>query len=194
MTDRDTLAACLDRLRAGEEGALDRILPLVYAELRAIAGAQLRNERTGHTLSATALVHEAYVRLASRERMAPRDRSHFFAIAAQSMRRVLIDHARGRRRDKRGSGQAAVPLDQVEDLVGEEAADELIALDEALDRLSRISPRAAQLVERRYFAGLTMEEAAESLAISVRTAEREWVRARAWLRKEIAADLDPPPA
>jgi len=194
VTDRDTLAACLDRLRAGEEGALDRILPLVYAELRAIAGAQLRNERTGHTLSATALVHEAYVRLASRERMAPRDRSHFFAIAAQSMRRVLIDHARGRRRDKRGSGQAAVPLDQVEDLVGEEAADELIALDEALDRLGRISPRAAQLVERRYFAGLTMEEAAESLAISVRTAEREWVRARAWLRKEIAADLDPPPA
>ncbi|MDX2058018.1 MAG: ECF-type sigma factor [Gemmatimonadales bacterium] len=194
MTDRDTLTACLDRLRAGEEGALDRILPLVYAELRAIAGAQLRDERTGHTLSATALVHEAYVRLASRERMTPRDRSHFFAIAAQSMRRVLIDHARGRRRDKRGSGQAAVPLDQVEDLVGEEAADELIALDEALDRLGRISPRAAQLVERRYFAGLTMEEAAESLDISVRTAEREWVRARAWLRKEIAADLDRPTA
>ncbi|MGE0442270.1 MAG: sigma-70 family RNA polymerase sigma factor [Gemmatimonadales bacterium] len=180
---------CLARLRDGDAGALDRLLPLVYDELRALAGAQLRHERTGHTLSATALVHEAYVRLADRDRLGARDRSHFFAIAAQSMRRVLIDHARGRRRLKRGQGQDAVPLDAVADLVGDQAAEELLALDAALDRLALLSPRAAQVVERRFFAGLSMEETAESMGTSVRTVRRDWVQARAWLRKEIATDL-----
>lgn len=192
MTTDRSVTACLDRLRAGEIGALDLLLPLVYDELRALAGAQLRDERTGHTLSATALVHEAYVRLAARDQLSPSDRSHFFAMAAQAMRRVLIEHARARRRQKRGEGREAIPLHEVEALVGDQAADELLALDEALDRLARVSPRAAQVVERRFFAGLTLEEVAESLGVSSRTVKREWLRARAWLRKEVAADLGVP--
>lgn len=189
MTSNASVTDCLARLRSGDARALDQLLPLVYDELRALAGAQLRNERTGHTLGATALVHEAYVRLAERDRLAPRDRSHFFAMAAQSMRRVLVDHARARRRQKRGMGVVAVPLEQVEDLVGDQAADELIALDDALNRLAQASPRAALVVERRFFAGLTLEETAESLETSLKTVQRDWVVARAWLRKEIAGDL-----
>lgn len=188
MTDT-SVTACLARLRAGEPGALDQLLPLVYEELRMLASSQLRNERTGHTLGPTALVHEAYVRLAERDKLTVRDRSHFFAVAAQSMRRVLIDHARGRRRQKRGLGQATVPLAEVEGLMTDQAADELVALDEALDRLAAASPRAAQVVERRFFAGLSLEETAESLEVSLKTVQRDWTQARAWLRKEIAADL-----
>lgn len=180
---------CLARVRAGEPNALDRLLPLVYDELRALAGAQLRHERTGHTLGATALVHEAYLRLAERDRLAARDRSHFFALAAQSMRRVLIDHARARNRRKRGLGQVALPLEVVEGVVGDQAADELIALDDALDRLARASPRAAQVVERRFFAGLTLEETAESLGTSLKTVQRDWLVARAWLKKEVAGEI-----
>jgi RNA polymerase sigma factor (TIGR02999 family) len=186
-----SVTACLERLRAGETGALDRLLPMVYDELRALAGAQLRHEETGHTLSATALVHEAYVRLAERDRLTAHDRSHFFAIAARSMRRVLIDHARTRKRQKRGLGQTPVSLEAIEGLVGDQAADELLALDAALDRLAEASPRAAEVIERRFFAGLTLEETADSLAISLRTVQREWVQGRAWLRKEIALDLAP---
>lgn len=184
-----SVTACLERLRSGDADALDRLLPKVYDELRALAGSQLRHERTGHTLSATALVHEAYFRLAERDRLEAKDRSHFFAIAARSMRRVLIDHARGRRRLKRGLGQEPMPLDAIEDLVGDEAADELLALDEALDRLAAASPRAADVVERRFFAGLSLEETAASLETSLRTVQRDWTQARAWLRKEIALDL-----
>ena len=192
MQQDTSITACLAQLRLGDTTALDRLLPLVYDELRAIAGNQLRDERTGHTLSATALVHEAYVRLAGREQLSVNDRSHFFAQAAKTMRRVLIDHARARRRHKRGDGKGALPLDEVEGLVGDQAADELLSLDEALDRLAQLSHRAAQVVERRFFAGLSLEETAESLDISVRTVQREWLMARAWLRKEIAADLGLP--
>lgn len=184
-----SVTECLARLREGESGALDRLLPLIYDELRVLAGRQLRDERTGHTLGATALVHEAYVRLAERDALSAKDRSHFFAIAAQSMRRVLIDHARARRRQKRGLGQEAVPLEAVEGLLSEQAADELLALDDALDRLASASPRAALVVERRFFAGLTLQETAESLETSLKTVQRDWTQARAWLRKEIAADL-----
>lgn len=189
MPNQTSVTDCLARMRAGDHAALDRLLPLVYDELRAIAGAQLRDERTGHTLGATALVHEAYVRLADRDRLDAHDRSHFFALAAQSMRRVLIDHARSRRRQKRGLGQVALPLDAVEHLVSDQAADELIALDEALDRLAAASPRAARVVECRFFAGLSVEETAQCLSTSTKTVQRDWVQARAWLRKEIAADL-----
>lgn len=182
-----SITTVLGRVRNGDPGALDQLLPLVYDELRALAGAQLRNERTGHTLGATALVHEAYLRLVAREQLDVKDRSHFFAVAAQSMRRVLVDHARARKRQKRGLGQVALPLEAVEGLVGEAAADELIALDEALDRLAAASPRAAQVVERRFFAGLTLEETAESLGTSLKTVQRDWLVARAWLRKEMGA-------
>ncbi len=189
MSSTTSVTSCLERWRAGQTGALDSLLPLVYSELRALAGAQLNREQTGHTLGATALVHEAYVRLAERDKLDAKDRGHFFAIAARSMRQVLVDHARSRGRGKRGSGSAHVPLDLVENLVGERAADELIALDEALDRLALASPRAAAVVERRFFGGLSLEETAASLETSVKTIQRDWIQARAWLRKEIASDL-----
>lgn len=184
-----SVTTVLARLRSGDAAALDQLLPLVYEELRVLAGAQLRDERTGHTLGATALVHEAYVRLASRDQLEARDLGHFFAIAAQSMRRVLIDHARTRRRQKRGLGAEGVPLHLVEGLVSEQAAEELIALDDALNRLAGVSPRAAQVVERRFFAGLSLEATADSLGVSLKTVQRDWTQARAWLRKEITTDL-----
>lgn len=187
-----TITECLARLRAGEPRALDALLPLVYDQLRHLARSQLRGERPGGTLGATALVHEAYLRLADRERLAPTDRSHFFAIAAQSMRRVLIDRARSRKRVKRGEGEVPVALDEVDELLSPEVADDLAALDEALDRLARVDARAARVVELRFFGGLTLEEVAAHLEISVKTVQRDWLVARAWLRKEVleAHDAD----
>lgn len=181
-----SVTECLERLRAGEVSAIEQLLPLVYDQLRVLARAQLRREDSGGTLGATALVHEAYFRLAEREQLAPKDRSHFFAIAAQSMRRVLIDQARARKRQKRGLGVVPISLDEVDVLLSVEAADELTALDEALDRLEAVNPRAARVVERRFFGGLTLEETAESLGVSLKTVHRDWLLARAWLRKEIA--------
>ncbi len=180
-----SITESLARLRAGDAGALDQLLPLVYDELRSLARAQLRREDIGHTLGTTALVHEAYMRLAEREKLSPEDRRHFFAIAAQTMRRVLIDHARARKRKKRGAGRVAVPIEEMMDLLSDEAADELVALDEALDRLANANPRAARVVEHRFFVGLTLDETAESLGLSTKTVQRDWLLARAWLRKEI---------
>lgn len=180
---------CLSRLRAGDANALDQLFPLIYDELKIVARAQLTREQTGHTLGPTALVHEAYVRMADREKLVPEDRRHFFAIAAQTMRRILIDHARSRKRVKRGSGQIAVSLEEVDALMTENAADELIALDDALDRLAAVNARAAQVVERRFFGGLSLEQTGESLGVSLKTVQRDWLLARAWLRKEIDATL-----
>lgn len=174
----------LGRLHDGDPDALDRLLPLVYEELRALARSQLRGERFGHTLSATALVHEAYLRMAERESLTPEDRRHFFAIAAQTMRRVLIDYARARKRKKRGAGQVNVPLD-AEVLASESAADDLLAIDHALERLAGVNERAVRVVEHRFFAGLTLEETATTLGVSLKTVQRDWIVARAWLRKEI---------
>ncbi len=179
----------LTRLRAGEPDALEHLVPLIYDELKIVARAQLAREATGHTLGPTALVHEAYVRLAEREKLAPEDRRHFVAIAAQAMRRILIDHARHRKRAKRGSGQVAAPLDELAEMLSESAADELIALDDALTRLAAAAPRAALVVERRFFAGRTLEETAEDLGVSLKTVQRDWLLARAWLRKEIDQEL-----
>lgn len=179
------LTEWLVRLREGDSAALEKILPVVYDELRALARAQLHREDVGHTLDATALVHEAYVRLAERRELQPRDRHHFFAVAAQCMRRVLIDHARGRKRQKRGSGVVALSLDHAGALWAEHAADELLALDRALERLADASPRAARVVEARFFAGLTLEETAVALGVSLKTVQRDWLLARAWLQKEI---------
>jgi RNA polymerase sigma factor (TIGR02999 family) len=173
------------RLRAGDPGALDRLLPLVYDELRALARALLRTENPGHTLGATALVHEAYMRLARRNQIAPEDKSHFFAIAAQCMRRILIDHARIRGAGKRGFGRVALSLDHAGALLNEDGASELLIIDEALERLACVNPRAAQVVERRFFAGLTLDETAASLGLSGKTVQRDWILARAWLQKEI---------
>jgi RNA polymerase sigma factor (TIGR02999 family) len=181
----DGLTQWLIRLRDGDGEALDRLLPIVYDELRSVARAQLRNENPGHTLGATALVHEAYIRLTGRNEIDPKDRSHFFAIAAQSMRRVLIDHARIRGAQKRGSGQVALSLEHAGALLTDDGSGELLIIDDALERLATANPRAAQVVERRFFAGLTLDETAESLGLSKKTVQRDWTLARAWLQKEI---------
>ncbi len=168
---------------------MDRLFPLLYDQLKIVAKARLAQEAPGHTLGPTALVHEAYMRLAEREKLLPEDRRHFFAIASQTMRRILIDHARARKRQKRGLGQVPLTLDEVQALMTESVADELIALDEALDRLAAANPRAAQVVERRFFGGLSLEETSMTLGVSLKTVQRDWLLARAWLRKEIDRDL-----
>jgi RNA polymerase sigma-70 factor, ECF subfamily len=172
----------------GARGA-DAWVPQLYDELRRLARAQLRRERPGHTLCTTALVNEAYLRLAAQSGLTADDRTRFFAIASTTMRRVLVDHARERRRAKRGGGAVPVPLDEVEPMLSDEEAEELLALDDALERLAELNPRAAQVVQHRFFAGFTLEETATLLDVSLKTVQRDWLVAGAWLRKEIALDL-----
>jgi len=170
---------------SGDKAALDRLMPMVYQELRRLARRQMRRERQGDTLQTTALVNEAYLRLVDYERVQARDRDHFLAIAAQAMRRILIERARSRRSDKRGSNPERVSLDEVAEVAEARAAD-LLALDEALKALSIIDPRKAQLVELKYFGGLTIEETANVLGVSTPTVERDWHTARIWLHREIS--------
>ncbi len=169
----------------GDKTSLDRLMPLVYQELRRLARRQMRRERAGDTLQTTGLVNEAYLRLVDYEKLQPRDRAHFFAIATQAMRRILIERARSRRSAKRGSGTLKVSLDEAVDVAGERAAD-LVALDEALTQLAAIDPRKSRLVELRYFGGLTIEETAEVLGVSTPTVERDWHTAKIWLHREIS--------
>ena len=169
----------------GDREALDRLVPLVYQELRRLARRQMRRERPGDTLQTTALVNEAYLRLVDYERVRPRDRAHFLAIAAQAMRRILVERARGRRSEKRGGDPQRISLEDAGDLSDERAA-ELVALDEALRAFAAIDPRKARLVELRYFGGLTIEETAEVLGVSTPTVERDWRTARIWLHREIS--------
>lgn len=181
------ITALLDDLRRGDEAAADALLPLVYDELQALAARQLRRERSAHTLNPTALVHEAYLKLVD-QREGWQSRAHFFGVAALAMRRVLVHYAERRAAQKRGGGVAAVTL--VEDGVAREApAEEIVALDEALGRLAAFAERPARVVEMRFFGGLTQDEIAEALGISVPTVQRDWQTARAWLGRELAADL-----
>ncbi|HKB03738.1 MAG TPA: ECF-type sigma factor [Gemmataceae bacterium] len=180
------LTAILDRLRAGDPRAAGELFDRVYAELRRMAAAQVAAERAGHTLNATALVHEAYLRLFPGPAPAFADRAYFFAAAASAMRRVRVDHARARGADKRGGGQRRVELDSnIADAPGPDL--DLVALDEALDKLAAKDPARAKLVELRFFAGLTMPQVAEVLGVSLATAERHWAYARAWLLAELQA-------
>lgn len=174
----------LVELRVGDREALNRLVPLVYEDLRRIAHRELRRERSGHTLGTTALVHDAYLRLADQNRAAWVDRRHFYAVAATVMRRVLVDYARRHRAAKRGGGWTPVSLDESA-LVTEERAGLLVALDEALERLAKLDPRLCRVVECRYFAGLGEEETAEVLGVSSRTVRRDWVKARGWLLEEL---------
>jgi RNA polymerase sigma-70 factor (ECF subfamily) len=185
----------LERLRAGDDAALDRVVPLLYEELRAVARRLLRRERPEHTLSTTALVHEAYLRLVEARRLSSADRGAFLAAAAVTMRRLLVDAARRRQADKRGGGALLEPLDEelAEGLRAPAADAELLALDAALERLGAASPRARQVVELRFFAGLSLEETAEALETSVKTIQRDWLAARAWLRAEIDPSALPDP-
>jgi RNA polymerase sigma factor (TIGR02999 family) len=173
----------LSAIEQGDPCAAEKLLPLVYDELRKLASARMAQEKPGQTLQATGLVHEAYVRLVGVEtRRTYRDRSHFFASAAAAMRRILVDNARAKRSGKRGGGRVRQPL---EDVAASRPDDELLALHEALDQLSAEDPLKAQLVELRYFGGLTADQAADVLGISASTADRHWVFARAWLQAKV---------
>lgn len=171
-------------VRAGRAGAADRLFPLVYDELRRLAASYLRRERRDHTLQPTALVHEAFLRLVGAEDQRWESRAHFLAVAARAMRRILIDHARGRHAQKRGGKAAKVSLADL-DQPAVDRDDYLIALDEALERLGRLDERQARVVELRFFGGLTIEEAAAVLGVSHATVERDWNVAKAWLHREV---------
>jgi RNA polymerase sigma factor (TIGR02999 family) len=164
---------------------MQEIAPLVYDELRRIAARKLRDERTSHTLSATALVHEAWLELNKLDRIKWQNRSHYLAVAAQAMRRILIDYAVGRSRQKRGGGQAPISLDGEVWAVAETRGEDLLALDEALERLASLNERQSRIVEYRFYGGLTVEETAEALSVSPATVKREWSTARAWLNREL---------
>lgn len=177
---QESITQLLDSWSSGDQGAAEKLLPLVYEELRRIATRQLRQERGAHTLQATAIVHEAYLRLIGQEGLQWPSRAHFFAFAAHLIRRILVDYARTRNRAKRGGQYDRVTLAEVADLALEKSPD-LVALDEALSSLEKVDPRKASVVELRFFAGLTLEEIAEQLEISTETVGREWRRAKAWL-------------
>jgi RNA polymerase sigma factor (TIGR02999 family) len=182
-TSRDITEQLL-AIEAGTPGAFDRVLPVVYDELRQLAENVFRAERPDHTLQATALVHEAYLRLVARPDLEWKSRRHFFGIAAQAMRQVLVDHARRRGAVKRSAGRAVTLQDDVAASVAA-SPDDILGVDEALEGLKAISPRAAQVVELRYFAGLGLEEIAEALDTSLATVKRDWLSAKAWLQREL---------
>jgi len=168
----------------GDAAALNELIPVVYQELRRMAGHYLRLENPGHTLQPTALVHEAWLRLIDQTRVNWRNRSQFFGVAAQMMRRILVDHAKTKHREKRGGGSEKLSLDDVINLSQERAAD-LIALDDALDELARIDERKSRVVELRYFAGFSVEETAQIMEVSPDTVMRDWKIAKAWLYQQI---------
>jgi RNA polymerase sigma factor (TIGR02999 family) len=191
--EQQEITDALAVLRRGAPEALDQLLPLVYSELRRIAHRQLAAEPTGHTLSTTALVHEAYFRFAREDRAEWSNRPQFFAIAARIMRRVLVDYARRHWAQRRGGvSQQWVPLEEADDagsLAVASRADDLIALDEALERLAAVDARLGRVVECRFFGGLTEAETAEALGISQRTVARDWLMARGWLYRELQNDV-----
>ena len=180
------VTSLLQRLERGDEGVQTELMPIVYDELRSIASRHMSREREGHTLDATGLVNEAWLRLVDQTRVQWGGRTHFFAVAATAMRRVLVDHARSRQRLKRGGKTPHAPLDEAIDGFGFAEQPDLVALDEALVRLARQYPDHARLVELRYFAGMTMGDAAKLLDVSERTGERWWRFAKAWLFTDLA--------
>jgi len=168
----------------GDKQALDRLTPLVYRELRRIAGRMMAAERPNHTLQATALVNEAYVRLVDTQQVSWQDRAHFFALCARAMREILIDHARARGSAKRGGGEVALELEEGL-IAGRSPEANLLELDAALHRLAELDPRKSQVVELRFFGGLSLEETSEALKVSTKTVQRDWDIARGWLYREL---------
>ncbi len=179
----------LEELAHGKQEAADQLMPLVYDELRRLAGRYMRREREDHTLQTTALVHEAYMKLVEQRSVNWQSRAHFFGIAAHLMRRVLLDHARGHLREKRGGGQQMVSLDEALVFAPGQAT-ALVELDGALEKLAALDARQARIVELRFFAGLTVEEAAEVLGVSPKTVKRDWSVAKAWLHGELKPAYD----
>jgi RNA polymerase sigma-70 factor, ECF subfamily len=190
MSERHSVPSVTELLakaRAGDAAAMASVFPLIYSELHRLARLQLRREPDGHTLSPTALLHEAYIRLIDYTRMEWTDRAHFMAVAATAMRRILVDHARSHRSLKRGGALRRVPLDSA-DLPVEDRAELLIALDGALAKLKELDARQAQVVEFRFFGGMTEEETAAALGVGLRTVKRDWAKAKSWLYRDIYAD------
>jgi len=173
----------------GDKEALDTLVPLVYDELRRQASRYLRRERVGHTLQTTALIHEAYLRLVDQKNVHWQNRAHFFGIAAQLMRRILVDHARTKKRAKRGGSNIRVSFEEANAMVQSQDLD-IVALDEALERLAENDEQQSRIVELRFFSGLTVEETAEVLGISPATVKRDWSMAKAWLQREISREVD----
>ena len=183
-TPADNVTRLLQRAQVGDRAALDELLPLVYHELKRIAARQLAGERAGHTLQATALVHEAYLRLIDQHSVDWHNRAHFFSIAAEMMRRILVNHALNRRAQKRGAGETLLSIDEVISFPNKQNLD-LVLLDAALNRLAEFDPLQARIVEMRFFAGLTNEEVADVLGVSDSTVKREWRSAKAWLTAQL---------
>lgn len=183
----ETITELLIQWREGDKAALDRLIPLVYKELRRIASYNLRRRRPGDSLETSALINEAYLRLADHRNMHWQNRAHFFAVAAQAMRRILVDHARTRYAAKREGGLLKVSLDQVAD-IGQQRGAELIALDDALKELAVLDVRKSRIVELRYFGGLSVEETADVLEVSPVTVKREWRAAKLWLLRAMSSE------
>jgi RNA polymerase sigma-70 factor, ECF subfamily len=181
---RDDITALLTEMTKGNQEAASKLIPLVYQELRELAASYMRHERSDHTLQPTALVHEAYLKLVQQRSVDWQSRAHFFGVAAQVMRRILVDHARGHLRGKRGAGQRSVPIDEALAFSPEQSED-LVKLDRSLERLSKIDPRQGKIVELRFFGGLTVEQTADLLGISPKTVKRDWSMAKAWLHGDL---------
>lgn len=186
MSHDPDVTRALRAVSAGDQAALNALLPVIYDQLRAQAKRALRGERPDHTLTPTALVHEAYLKLVRLDRVEWRDRAHFFGACANEMRRILVSYARQRKADKRGAGAQHVPLENAA-LAAHSRPAELVALDEALERLREIDERQVRVVECRFFAGMSVEETAEALSLSPATVKRDWTAARAWLNRELSA-------
>ena len=186
----DTVTRLLRAAAAGDTRAPSELLQMVYAQLRAIAQRRMEGERQGHTLQATALVHEAYVRLLGREDAAWEGRAHFFRAAAEAMRKILIDHARARNAEKRGGGKAALSITNVADLADNADPAGILALDDAMVRFEKVDRQAAEVVRLRFYAGLSVEAVADTLDISPRTVRRDWAFARAWLRDTLVREAE----
>jgi RNA polymerase sigma factor (TIGR02999 family) len=180
---REPISQVLADWAQGDPAARDRLLPIVYEELRRLAHRHMRGERKGHTLQTTALVNEVYVRLAGVDALRGRDRAHFFAMAATLMRRVLVDYARRRGREKRGAGVSVISLD--ENAIVPQKGVDVVALDAALERLAAVDPQQSRVVELRFFAGLSVEETADALDVSPATVKRDWATAKLWLYREL---------
>ena len=189
MSESTSVTELLLAYRGGDREAFDRMVPLLYDDLRRIAHAQLRRGRGGNTLATTVLVHEVYLKMADQKRLDASDRGHFLAISAHAMRQVIADHARRRTAAKRGGHESPIPLDEAPQLAKAEAR-WLLDVDQALERLAARNPRMAQVVECRFFAGYSEEETAEALEVSLRTVQRDWMKARAWLKEELGGNGD----
>lgn len=184
--ERGEVTQLLVKWALGDQDALENLMPLVYGELKRLAGSYLRRERPDHTLQSAALVNEAYVRLIDQKKVRWQNKAHFFGIAAQMMRRILVDHARGHQAAKRGAGVEMLELNEAVDQVQKQSVN-LLGLDEALKTLEKMDPQQGRIVELRFFSGLSIEETAEVLGISPATVKRDWAAARAWLYREVTA-------